>query len=130
MLIVTFAVPGALLSVIPPRVPRASLLVGCSNVAQKSRFVSTTVVTYIRVAYCVHMAVRRTTIELDEDLVARARAALGAPTTRATVEEALRRVAASAGREQEERASRQRSYLELLDSRVDASVLGSDEMWR
>ncbi|TMF98029.1 MAG: type II toxin-antitoxin system VapB family antitoxin, partial [Chloroflexi bacterium] len=35
--------------------------------------------------------VRRTTIELDEDLVERAKKVLGAKTTRATVEEALRR---------------------------------------
>jgi Arc/MetJ family transcription regulator len=39
--------------------------------------------------------IRRTTIELDEDLVAEARAVLGQPTVRATVEEALRRAVKS-----------------------------------
>jgi len=42
------------------------------------------------------LAVHRTTIEIDEELPARARAALGLDTTRATVEEALRRSAAQA----------------------------------
>jgi Arc/MetJ family transcription regulator len=35
---------------------------------------------------------RRTTLEIDEGLLSRAQAALGAATIRATVEEALRRV--------------------------------------
>ncbi|HVL91528.1 MAG TPA: type II toxin-antitoxin system VapB family antitoxin, partial [Actinomycetota bacterium] len=39
---------------------------------------------------------RRTTIEIDERLLERAKRALGLRTTRATVEEALRRVAADA----------------------------------
>ena len=37
--------------------------------------------------------VKRTTIELDEELLRRAKRALGGGTTRATVEEALRRAA-------------------------------------
>jgi Arc/MetJ family transcription regulator len=57
---------------------------------------------------------RRTTIEIDEDLLERARRALGSTTTRATVEEALRRAA----------------ELEHLASRVEIAVLESDEMWR
>ncbi len=73
---------------------------------------------------------KRTTIELDEELLARAKRALGARTTRATVEEALRRAAAQAEGEQAERAERQRRYLDTLDQRVDPDVLGSDRMWR
>jgi Arc/MetJ family transcription regulator len=34
---------------------------------------------------------KRTTLEIDDELLARAKRALGSPTTRATVEEALRR---------------------------------------
>lgn len=79
--------------------------------------------------YYVHM-VKRTTIELDEDLLARAKQALGQPTTRATVEEALRRAAETAEREREERAARQRRFFEDLDKYLDLDVLASDEMWR
>ncbi len=73
---------------------------------------------------------KRTTIEIDEDLLARAKRALGAKTTRATVEEALRRAAGAAEGAQAERAARQRSYLERLDARVDVGVLASEQMWR
>jgi Arc/MetJ family transcription regulator len=73
---------------------------------------------------------RRTTIEIDEALLARARRALGGKTTRATVEEALRRAAAAAEDEQAERAERQRAYLGRLSSRADLRVLGTEEMWR
>jgi Arc/MetJ family transcription regulator len=74
--------------------------------------------------------VRRTTIEIDEELLTRARRALGASTTRATVEEALRRAADAAEGEQADRAARQRHYLEKLADRVDAEVLRSEDMWR
>lgn len=73
---------------------------------------------------------RRTTIEIDDDLLARARRALGSDTTRATVEEALRRIAESADAERVERVVGQRGYLERLGSRIDVAVLASDEMWR
>jgi Arc/MetJ family transcription regulator len=73
---------------------------------------------------------KRTTIEIDEDLLTRARKALGEKTTRGTVEEALRRAAHSVERERTERVKRQRRYLEKLDSRVDLTVLKSEEMWR
>jgi Arc/MetJ family transcription regulator len=73
---------------------------------------------------------KRTTIELDEDLLARAKRALGAPTTRATVEEALRRAAEQAEDESARRADRQRRYLERLPTFVDPEVLGSEQMWR
>lgn len=74
--------------------------------------------------------VRRTTIELDEELLERAKRALGLPTTRATIEEALRRAAAVSENEHEERAARQRSYLKSLATWADLDVLTSDEMWR
>jgi Arc/MetJ family transcription regulator len=73
---------------------------------------------------------RRTTIEIDEALLERARRVLGGKTTRATVEEALRRAAAAAEDEQAERAESQRAYLGRLSSRADLRVLGTEEMWR
>lgn len=73
---------------------------------------------------------KRTTIELDEELLARAKRLLGARTTRATVEEALRRAAEQAEGEQEQRAAGQLRYLERLPARVDLDVLASEEMWR
>jgi Arc/MetJ family transcription regulator len=74
--------------------------------------------------------VRRTTIEIDEDLLARAKRALGATTTRATVEEALRRAADAAEGETARRAADQRDFLAHLGDRVDLDVLAGDEMWR
>jgi Arc/MetJ family transcription regulator len=73
---------------------------------------------------------KRTTIELDEELLARAKRALGGRTTRATVEEALRRAAEQAEGEQERRAADQLRYLERLPKRVDLDVLAAEEMWR
>jgi Arc/MetJ family transcription regulator len=73
---------------------------------------------------------KRTTIEIDEDLLARAKRALGHTTTRATVEDALRRAADSAEGEQGERTARQRRFFDRLSERVDVSVLRSEEMWR
>jgi Arc/MetJ family transcription regulator len=73
---------------------------------------------------------KRTTIEIDEQLLARAKRALGSPTTRATVEEALRRAAEQAEGEREDRAARQREYFALLATLADMDVLASDEMWR
>ena len=73
---------------------------------------------------------KRTTIEIDEDLLARAKRALGCATIRGTVEEALRRAAAQAEHAQDERAAQQRRYLKQLSRRVDVEVLASAEMWR
>lgn len=73
---------------------------------------------------------RRTTIELDEALLARARRALGGSTTRATVEEALRRLAESTEAARDEVRTRQRRYFEQLGARTDLQVLASDAMWR
>ncbi len=73
--------------------------------------------------------VRRTTIELDDQLVERAKRALGLGTTRATVEEALRLAAEHADHVALERAARQRRYLASLAERADLSVLASEQMW-
>jgi Arc/MetJ family transcription regulator len=73
---------------------------------------------------------KRTTIELDQELLQRAKRALRCRTTRATVEEALRRVAAEAESIEADRARRQREYLDALVRRVDVDVLSSEEMWR
>ncbi len=73
---------------------------------------------------------RRTTIEIDEQLLARAKDALGGGTTRATVEEALRRAAVHAEHEAARLRKGQSAYLDRLSSLVDLEVLGSDEMWR
>lgn len=73
---------------------------------------------------------RRTTIELDDALLARAKRALGAKTTRQTVEEALRRAAVAAEGENADRAARQQAFLDRLGSLVDLDVLASEDMWR
>lgn len=76
------------------------------------------------------MAVRRTTIEIDEDLLAHAKKALGLDTARATVEEALRQAAQRADTASDDRAERQRILLRKLPTMVDVDVLASDAMWR
>jgi Arc/MetJ family transcription regulator len=76
------------------------------------------------------MAIRRTTIEIDDDLLARAKRALGLETTRATVEEALRQAAQRADTEFADRAERQRQLLRRIPDMVDVDVLASDDMWR
>jgi len=73
---------------------------------------------------------KRTTIELDEHLVARAKRALGCRTTRETVHLALRQAAERAEDEGRERTDRQRRYLADLSSHVDLEVLASEDMWR
>jgi Arc/MetJ family transcription regulator len=73
---------------------------------------------------------RRTTIELDDELLSRAQRALGEATIRATVEEALRRAADAITDLDAERRARQQRYLDCLDARVDLDVLASEEMWR
>lgn len=74
--------------------------------------------------------VKRTTIEFDEELLARAKRALGERTTRATVEEALRRAADDAERNEGERAAAQLEYLRRMRRHVDRDVLVSEDMWR
>ena len=70
------------------------------------------------------------TIEIDDELLARAKIAVGCATTRATIEEALRRVAAQAHDEVERRASAQSPYLGHLRSMIDLDVLREHDMWR
>jgi Arc/MetJ family transcription regulator len=74
--------------------------------------------------------IKRTTIEIDQDLLERARAALGETTTRGTVEKALKRVADQTEIESARRAANQRNYLESLAKHADLAVLASEEMWR
>jgi Arc/MetJ family transcription regulator len=74
--------------------------------------------------------VRRTTIEIDQELLARAQAALGTTSMRATVAEALRRAAEIATNEHERLMAAQRAYFRTLAEHVDLDVLASDEMWR
>jgi Arc/MetJ family transcription regulator len=74
--------------------------------------------------------IKRTTIEIDDKLLARAKRALGRSTNRATIEEALRRVSEQAEDEHEQRAARRREYFALLATLGDMEVLASDEMWR
>lgn len=74
--------------------------------------------------------IKRTTIEIDQDLLGRAKEALGEATTRATVEEALRRAAEGVDAERSRRAARQQRYLVELNLLVDLGVLGSEQMWR
>ncbi len=76
------------------------------------------------------MPTRRTTIELDEDLLTGAQAASGQPSMRSTVEEALRRALADMDVAHADRVARQRRYLDHLTEHVDLEVLASGEMWR
>lgn len=74
--------------------------------------------------------IKRTTIEIDQELLERAKEALQETTTRGTVEEALRRAASAADAEKAHRAEKQQQYLKRLATRADLDVLASDEMWR
>jgi len=63
-------------------------------------------------------------------LLARAQRALGHATTRATVEDALRRAADGAEGAHAQRASKQARFFDGLAERADVSVLASEDMWR
>ncbi|MGH3545084.1 MAG: type II toxin-antitoxin system VapB family antitoxin [Mycobacteriales bacterium] len=73
---------------------------------------------------------KRTTIEIDEQLLARAKRRLRCSTTRATVEQALRQAADGEEARQVERAVQQRSYFTALPQYADMAVLNSEQMWR
>jgi Arc/MetJ family transcription regulator len=75
------------------------------------------------------MPVKRTTIELDEELVKAAQRVTG-KTVRSTVEEALRGLVANAERERQARRARVSAHLDIAHSAVDVEVLQSDEAWR
>jgi Arc/MetJ family transcription regulator len=74
--------------------------------------------------------VKRTTLEIDQDLLERAKRALGAKTARATIEEALRRVVDGSESALEGRVQEQRDYFKRLGDHVDLAVLNSGDMWR
>lgn len=74
--------------------------------------------------------IRRTTIELDEDLVAEARVALGQQTVRATVEEALRRAIQSEKSTDRNRRADQIDAMKRAARFIDEDVLLSGEAWR
>ena len=75
------------------------------------------------------MAVKRTTIELDIELVKAAQQVTGR-TLRATVEEALRGLVAAAEGGRQGQRSRVSAHLDIAHSAVDANILLSDEAWR
>ncbi len=74
--------------------------------------------------------IRRTTIELDDELLAQARSVLGQPTVRATVEEALRRALQSEESTDRARRSEQIEAMKRATRLVDTQVLLSGEAWR
>jgi Arc/MetJ family transcription regulator len=74
--------------------------------------------------------VRRTTIELDEELVAEARAVLGQSTVRATVEEALKRAIQAGKSDDRARRSDQVDAMKRASRLIDEEVLLSGEAWR
>lgn len=73
--------------------------------------------------------IRRTTVEIDERLLERAKRALGLGTTRATIEEALRR-AADAEDAHARVSEEQATYFADLSRHADVEILTSEEMWR
>ncbi|MGV9803810.1 type II toxin-antitoxin system VapB family antitoxin [Mycobacterium sp. NPDC003449] len=75
------------------------------------------------------MPVRRTTIELDEDLVKAAQRVTG-QTVRSTVEEGLRRLVSAAESEREARRSRMTAHFSDARNAVDTDALQTDEAWR
>ncbi len=75
------------------------------------------------------MPLKRTTIELDEELVKAAQSLTG-KTVRGTVEEALHALIATAERERQAKRSRVSSHFDIAHAAVDVDVLRSDEAWR
>ena len=75
------------------------------------------------------MAVKRTTIKLDEDLVKAAQAITG-ETLRETVERALRQLVARGYESATARRARIVKHLAHAGKHIDVTVLLSDEAWR
>jgi Arc/MetJ family transcription regulator len=75
------------------------------------------------------MTVKRTTIELDEDLLRAAQAATG-ETLRATVERALHCLVAAAEEQASARRQRIANHFARSGAEVDIDVLLSNEAWR
>lgn len=76
------------------------------------------------------MAKRRTTIELDEDLLAAAKRATNQTSTRATVEEGLRRLVETDDEVRRRRAEHQQRFWDNIGKWADLDVMASEEMWR
>jgi Arc/MetJ family transcription regulator len=74
--------------------------------------------------------IRRTTIELDEDLVAAARIALGQSTVRATVEEALRRAISDGADKHARQRRKQVAAFQRVVPLIDSDVLLSGDAWK
>ena len=74
--------------------------------------------------------IRRTTIELDEDLVSAARVALKQTTTRSTVEAALRLAITTTQKVDQEARRSQMAAMKRLSKLIDSEVLMSGEAWR
>jgi Arc/MetJ family transcription regulator len=74
--------------------------------------------------------IRRTTIELDEDLVSAARVALKQTTTRSTVEVALRLAVTTTQKAEQETRQAQIEAMKRLSKLIDSEVLMSGEAWR
>ena len=74
--------------------------------------------------------IRRTTIELDDDLLRRAMRALGTRTKRATVEEALRRVGEASEADEAKRRQRIVATLKEIGELERSQGISRNEMWR
>ncbi|OBG89322.1 antitoxin [Mycobacterium sp. NS-7484] len=72
---------------------------------------------------------KRTTIELDEDLVKAAQRITGT-TVRSTVEEGLRTLIEAADRERDARRARVSAHFDTARDAIDMDLLESDEAWR
>jgi Arc/MetJ family transcription regulator len=73
------------------------------------------------VRWCHVLVTKRTTVEIDPELLEQAREVLGETTTQGTVEEALRRVAGKTSIKGSPSAANQRRYLQSLHSGLGAS---------
>ena len=76
------------------------------------------------------MATKRTTVEIDPELVAEAQRLLGLDSMRATIEEALRRAVEADAADRAQRRLLALEHLRTLDKHLDLEVLASEEMWR
>lgn len=74
--------------------------------------------------------IKRTTIEIDEKLLAHAKHLLALRTNRATIEESLRRVVEDEENRVAVRAKSQADYLQKLGDMVEVDILAEAEMWR
>ena len=70
---------------------------------------------------------KRTTIQTDQDLLARARQASSEATTREVVDPALR---LAVGTAEQGRSTKHLTYLNRIYRHLDLKVLATNEMWR